>query len=130
MITKLLLAVKKWALPIVIVYTLALTIASLVQLGDIPSLGSSFDDKIYHFIAYAVFTLVVYNYCRLLHFKSPIIITTVSVIIYGIIIELLQNTITVYRTLDVYDVLANALGVCFAVILLKYGDKRLVKKKQ
>ena len=127
MITKLLLEVKKWALPIVIVYTLALTIVSLVKIGDIPSLGSSFDDKIYHFIAYLLFTLLVYNYCSSKQFTNPILISSVAVIIYGIIIEILQNTITVYRTLDVYDALANALGVCFAVLLLKFRGKLKLK---
>ncbi|MEH6537138.1 MAG: VanZ family protein [Psychroserpens sp.] len=121
------MALKKWALPIVIAYALALTIASLVQIGDIPSLGSSFDDKIFHFIAYCMFMILVDNYCRAKQYTSPILISSVAVIIYGIIIEILQHTITEHRTLDAYDALANTLGVCFAVLLLKSRNKLKLK---
>jgi len=127
MITKLLLALKKWALPLVVTYALALTIGSLVNTGDIPSLGSSFDDKIYHFIAYSIFTLLVYNYCKTKDIARSILIASVTVVIYGIIIEVLQHTITVHRTLDIYDALANALGVCFAVLLLELRNKLKLK---
>ncbi len=49
-------------------------------------------------------------------------------ITFGIIIEVLQDTMTVSRALDVYDILANTAGVLLAIGLcyLKYGKK--VKK--
>ncbi|WP_298904467.1 VanZ family protein [uncultured Psychroserpens sp.] len=127
MITKLLLALKKWALPVVILYALALTIGSLATIGDFPSLGSSFDDKIYHFLAYFVFALLVFNYCNTKQMRNAIVISAIVVILYGIIIEVLQNLITSYRTLDVYDALANSLGVLFATVVLKFRNKLKLK---
>ena len=40
---------KHLALALVVLYIVTLTAFSLINLGGIPSLGSSFDDKIYHF---------------------------------------------------------------------------------
>ncbi|WP_241485204.1 VanZ family protein [Psychroserpens damuponensis] len=123
MITKLLLVLKKWALPILILYALALTTVSLVHLGGMPSLGSSFDDKIFHFIAYFLFTVLVYNYSRTKKGTYIILISAICVIIYGIIIEVLQHVLTSYRTLDVFDALANTLGVTFATLIIKFRNK-------
>lgn len=40
-------------------------------------------------------------------------------IVYGIIIEVLQATITLNREADVIDALANSLGACTALLFLK-----------
>ena len=124
MITKLSLVLKKWALPILVLYAIALTIGSLAHVGGIPSLGSSFDDKIYHFVAYFLFTVLMYNYSREKKLTNVILISAISVIIYGIVIEVLQHVITSYRTLDIYDALANALGVVFAVLIIRFRNKQ------
>ena len=127
MITKPLLVLKKWALPIVVLYAAALTIGSLATIGDFPNLGSSFDDKIYHFLAYFVFALLVFNYCNAKQMQHAILISAIVVILYGIIIEVLQNLVTSYRTLDVYDAVANSLGVLFATVVLKFRNKLKLK---
>ena len=127
MTTKLFLVLKKWALPLVIVYALALTIGSLIHLGDFTSLGSNFDDKIYHFMAYFLFTLLVYNYCNSKKVTNSIAISGIVVIIYGIIIEVLQHILTSYRTFDLYDAIANALGVILAVVVLVYINNLKLK---
>ena len=127
MITKLFLALKKWALPLVIVYALALTIGSLIHLGNIPDLGFDFDDKIYHFVAYFIFTFLVYNYGVSKEITNSIGKSAILVIVYGIIIEVLQSILTSYRTFDFYDAIANALGVILAVVVLMYIDKLKLK---
>ena len=123
MITKLLLVLKRWALPLVIIYAIALTIGSLMHLKDMPSLGSSFDDKIYHLVAYIIFTFLVYNFCVTKKYSNVIFISAITVTIYGIIIEVLQFVLTSHRTFDFYDALANASGAIFAAVLLKYQHK-------
>lgn len=127
MITRLLLVLKKWALPILVVYAVALTIGSLANVGDLPSMGSSFDDKIIHFIAYFFFTVFVFNYCKELEVKHMIVVSATCVIIYGIIIEVLQQVMTSYRTLDIYDALANTLGVVFATVIIRFRNELKLK---
>ncbi len=120
MTTKLLLALKNWALPILIVYALALTIFSLVRLSDIPNLGFSFDDKIYHCLAYFIFTCLAYNFYRQTKLTYALFIASASVIVFGIIIEVLQLTMTTYRTLDVYDITANSIGALLSALVIKF----------
>ncbi len=127
MITKLFLVLKTLALPIVIIYAIILTMVSLVRLKDIPSFGFSFDDKIYHAIAYFVFALLVFNYCYSKNYKRGLLISAVIPIGYGIIVEVLQFTMTTHRTFDVYDAIANSLGAILAVLVLRYLMKTKVK---
>ncbi len=119
MITKLLLALKKWALPLVVVYTLALTSASLLSLSGLPSIGIEFEDKIFHLLAYFIFTLLLYNYFNSIHLKHALSISVLIAVVYGIVIEILQYTLTTWRMFDVYDALANTLGAILASIMLK-----------
>ncbi|MEZ4803325.1 MAG: VanZ family protein [Gelidibacter sp.] len=109
---------KQLALTLAVGYTLFLTILSLISLKSIPKLGSSFDDKIYHFGAYTVLTLLWYNFFIKTSLKFKIVFSAFIAFTYGIIVEVLQGTFTTYRTEDVMDVLANSFGVLFALTLI------------
>ncbi|TXD82445.1 VanZ family protein [Subsaximicrobium wynnwilliamsii] len=128
MLTKILLALKKWALPLLVLYAFALTAGSLVNTGGMPDLGSSFDDKIYHAVAYSIFTILIYNVLKLKNFESRIFIAVVAVLVYGIIIEVLQYLLTTYRTLDGYDILANSIGAILGMLLLWMRKEVKLKK--
>lgn len=127
MITKLLLVLRKWALPLLVVYTLTLTCASLLSMSGMPSLGIEFEDKIFHLLAYFLFTLLMFNYFSKIKIKHALLISVVIAIAYGIIIEILQYTLTTWRTFDVYDALANSLGAIIASIILSIMNKGIVK---
>ncbi|MGB3605595.1 VanZ family protein [Psychroserpens sp.] len=127
MTTKLWLVLKKLALPLVVVYVIALTVASLMRLTDVPSFGSSFDDKIYHLVAYFMFTLLVFNYLSSKHIKKAILVSVVLTICYGIIIEVLQYALTTHRSFDGFDVIANSLGAMLAAITLRIVVKSKIK---
>jgi len=118
---------KRWSLPILLVYCIALTSGSLGNVSSIPKLGSSFDDKIYHFLAYAVLTFVLYNFILTTFVKSKILLSASIAIIYGIIIEALQSILTDFRTPDYYDVLANTIGVVIALVLIRLKNKLKLK---
>jgi VanZ family protein len=109
---------KKLALTLAIGYTLFITILSLISLNSVPKLGSSFDDKIYHFGAYALFALVWYNFFEKTSSNYKIIIAAGIALFYGIIVEVLQGTFTTYRTEDIADVYANSFGVLFSVVVI------------
>jgi glycopeptide antibiotics resistance protein len=70
-------------------------------------------DKGYHSFAYFILTIA----WLLTFYKKPEkkYIIAISCIVFGIIIELLQASLTVYRTGDYFDVLANSLGVLLAL---------------
>lgn len=72
-------------------------------------------DKIYHSIAYFVLSITwLFAFQKTSQVKYIIVILC---IILGIIIEVLQSTLTIYRTGDYLDVLANSMGVILALVV-------------
>jgi VanZ family protein len=110
--------VKKLLLPFAIVYTISLVIASLVNLKKIPSLGSSFDDKIYHFMAYVGLAFLWTIYFKSSTKKHIKAIVFTSVVLFGVILELIQHKLNPNRTYDNYDLLANCLGVIIGTLIV------------
>jgi glycopeptide antibiotics resistance protein len=48
-------------------------------------------------------------------------------ILFGIIIEILQGTLTTYRSADINDVLANSLGVILTAVVIGIKNKFVLK---
>lgn len=72
-------------------------------------------DKVYHSIAYFVLSITwLFAFQKKSQVKYIIVILC---IILGIIIEVLQSTLTIYRTGDYLDVLANSMGVILALVV-------------
>ncbi|NNC48925.1 MAG: VanZ family protein [Flaviramulus sp.] len=121
---------KKVTLAVTILYSIALATVSLIRLNNLPDIGISFGDKIFHFLAY---TLLTYLWFRTFAYyfqfkkKSAIINAALLSIIFGTVIEVLQDTLTVSRALDVYDVVANALGAILVSIVLWFNNFLHVK---
>ena len=112
---------KKSLLYITISYSLALLAVSLIKLHKLPNLGISFADKIFHFFAYSVLTVLWYStFTYTLKFKKKraIIYAALLSIIFGILIEVLQGSATVSRQLDFYDIVANTTGTLLVSLVL------------
>ncbi len=62
-------------------------------------------------------------------FKKLLMIIACLSFAYGIIIEVLQGSLVETRTADIYDVLANGLGILTAVLVLIYFQTNLIKLK-
>ncbi|GFZ90346.1 hypothetical protein GCM10011531_22440 [Aquaticitalea lipolytica] len=118
---------KYFELLLVVTYSIVLTVASLIRLNKVPSLGSSFDDKIYHFLAYFVLMLLWYNYFRRKTISNTILISASIAIGFGLIIEILQNKITETRVFDLNDLAANTFGVIFAALIITFYRKLKLK---
>ncbi len=116
------------ALLLAIIATIVLGIASLSVMPKIDlgfKLKSS--DKYLHAFAYFTLTTIWFfafrDRIKKYNFKIVLILT---LIIYGIIIEALQGSVTKYRTADLYDEIANMLGILIATLffnkLMKWFD--------
>ncbi|WP_452223886.1 VanZ family protein [Lacinutrix chionoecetis] len=95
---------------------------------DIPS----FNDKLAHGLAHFIFVLLwfftfyfKFNY----KFKKALTVAALCSLVYGVLIELLQGWITLNRESDYKDVLANVLGMIFALFILLIINKGVLKKK-
>jgi VanZ family protein len=75
-------------------------------------------DKIFHSLAYFFLALSWFFAVEKSHsiFKYRIVVAFL-VIIFGIIIEVLQSSLTTYRTADYYDIMANSFGILIAMVL-------------
>lgn len=109
---------KHWALILLVVYLIVLTGFSLIKLEKLPPLGSSFDDKIFHFISHAVLTGLCFNYFVKTKVSQPILWSALVPVIYGISIEWFQGIGSSLRTSDGYDIIANILGMIFVIIII------------
>lgn len=111
-------------------YSIALGTVSLITLKDLPEVQISFADKIFHFLAYSLFTVLWYVafFYAFSFKKSKAILYAVSLaMLFGTVIEVLQDTMTTSRALDVYDALANTLGALVAAIIIWFKNTLYVK---
>jgi VanZ family protein len=92
-------------------------------------------DKLVHIVIYFIFTLVWFAYFQGLSISSSILSSLIKSsfvgFFTGITIEVLQETFSKGRFADVYDVLANSLGIIIAIVFLsqlkKYNNLKSLK---
>lgn len=122
---------KKYVFTITIFYSIALVWVCLMPLKKLPDLGVSFSDKIFHSLTYAILAFLWFN-TFFFQFKknkiTAIVYASVISIIFGIIIEVSQGVFTATRQADMFDVLANSLGVLLTASLLMLKNINTVKK--
>lgn len=99
---------------IAIVITVAILYLSLAKLPK-TSINIKHIDKGYHSLAY--FTLALAWLLSFYQKQEKKYLIIVLCIILGIIIEVLQACLTIYRTGDYLDILANTIGVLIALFV-------------
>jgi VanZ family protein len=108
-----------------ILLAIAITIVVLgLSLIKMPDTGVSIIniDKVYHGFAYFTLTIVwLLSFYKVPQKKHLI---TLSCIIFGIIIEVLQKVLTDYRTGEILDVFANSLGSLLALFVFSMIFKK------
>jgi hypothetical protein len=88
--------------------------------GGVSSFGNI--DKLYHTTAYFTLSILwLFSFYKKPNLKYIIISLC---IVYGIIIEVLQATVTTYRSGDFKDILANTLGVCLGLLVFNIIFKK------
>ncbi|PIQ19272.1 MAG: hypothetical protein COZ75_09865 [Flavobacteriaceae bacterium CG_4_8_14_3_um_filter_34_10] len=125
--------VHKLLLPFALLYTFFLTFGSFIEPEQFPKLGRSITDKGIHFMGYAIlvflWSVTVYFNSKKNIFIMVVLKTAFFALVYGIIIEVLQEQLTSNRDGDIMDGFANLLGILFAVILLYFIQPKLIKLK-
>jgi len=118
---------KNWFLFISGLFTIFLTVISLKESDNIPDVEIPYLDKVFHFLAYIVLTVLWSKYASLKSANTKangiLIIVALFIAIYGIIIEVLQIELTTTRMLEISDIVANLLGIAFGILIYKYSIK-------
>lgn len=96
-----------------IVYTLVLTLLLLFPSTEVPDLEVPFLDKIGHVSLFAFLVLIwaTYSWVASKGVQSKILWVVPLAFIYGIVIEALQELFFKPRTADIWDVVANFVGI-------------------
>lgn len=105
---------------ILILWLLFVTVLSLIKIGKIPSISLENSDKYVHFVFYfttAFLTYMTLKSCRFSFFKRVFFSFAFSVV-YGIIIEVLQEVLTDTRRFEWADIVANATGAVVSLLLI------------
>lgn len=114
------------AVYIAIFFTIAILLGSLVKPELVVVDSISVSDKTYHLIAYFLLMLSwLYAFSNREKFKENVKYVIIGCIFFGIIIELLQGTITSYRTASFLDIIANTSGVLLAVVIFHVFEKKI-----
>ena len=103
-------------LVIFIIYTCFITYSSLSQISSAaPDIEHV--DKLYHFIAYGIFTLLAFRISRT---KPVFYIICIGIVAYSGLMEIGQSFIP-NRSMSLYDLIANSIGVILmSIIATKY----------
>lgn len=121
---------------IAVLYTLLISVLSLIQLGKISIGDFNPTDKMMHLGAYFILAFVWFFYYLFKKQDNSIKLKmffyiSLVIVLFGILIEVLQGAVTEYRDPDWADILANSIGVLLALGMclgfLKYF-KRLKHK--
>lgn len=120
---------------IALTYTIFVYVICLVKIEKPTGVSIPNLDKLVHFGIYFIFTIVWFACFHGLTFVTPmlkgVLKASLLAFIVGISIEFLQQELTKARSGEVKDVLANCLGILFAVVFLywikKYKELKTVK---
>ncbi len=117
----------KW-LVLAIIYTILLIYLTLSNANQVlPEVEWQFSDKAYHFIAFVILAVL----WGIVATKSPNAFDLkkafCSTLIFGIVLELLQQWINPVRTTELLDLMANCAGVCVGTIVVALIRRSKVK---
>jgi len=121
-----------------ICWIVIITVLSLSSFEDFDTQGINIPhlDKLVHFFFYFVAAILGVLLIREqtkghLNLYRSIIISTLFVIVYGIVIEVIQSTFIQYRSGESFDVLANSIGAFLGagLIIILFSGKTPLKWK-
>ena len=111
-----------------LLYTISIGVLGLAHLTKVPKLNTGFDDKIAHFVLYAGLCLFWFMSFHVLKSNSSLLLASLLSIAYGAVIEILQGVLSIHRTTDIFDLVANCLGVFAMSLVIKVKKEVIVKK--
>ena len=94
-------------------------------MDGMPSIGTDYDDKIYHLIAYFLLAVLWFSAFSDKVLRNKIVIIVSGCIAFGIIIEAIQGKLTADRVGDILDIIANIIGVLIGTYFMLRKKKKL-----
>ncbi len=90
-----------------------LAIVGVLSLVPVPDVGVEGSDKLMHFSTYFLLSA---GFTTLVRFNRSLLLIFIGLISYGVLLEFLQS-LTGYRYMESYDMLANSAGVVCGLLV-------------
>lgn len=105
---------------------LYLSLADSQSFNEVPFLNIPYFDKIVHFLMYfGLMSVIAFEHRNEITGRTQLSLFALIPFVYGILMEILQFTITADRSGNIYDVLANSAGIIVAALLCLLLGPRL-----
>lgn len=111
--------VKKNILSIIVALViLYLSLADSQSFDDVPFLNIPYFDKIAHFLMYfGLMSVILFEHRNAIIGRAQLGLIALIPFIYGILMEILQLTVSANRSGNIFDVVANSAGIIIAALL-------------
>ena len=113
---------------LVVCYMLLIIIGSISNLTDFPRQNIELQDKIIHFVAYALLCFVLFLMIESYKLRNNLKYSILVSIVFGVVIEFLQLNLTSYRSFEIFDIIANVTGILIMAKLIALNKPLIVKK--
>jgi hypothetical protein len=118
----------KLSLFFAVAFSLLILFLSLINQSKLEVINLKINDKIYHTLSYLLMIFLWFKYKnKSIQNKLKFLIASL-ILTFGIIIEVMQLVLTNYRSFDLLDILANALGIMCGLILFLPIEKYFINK--
>ncbi|AFU68967.1 hypothetical protein P700755_002177 [Psychroflexus torquis ATCC 700755] len=117
-------------MPAAILCTASILVLSISDISSLPKLQISYEDKFYHFVAYFVLNSIwlIALFKKNEYQLKKLLSISFSIIVFGIIIEVIQGSVTDSRAFDIFDILANSIAVVVSFFCFMLVKKSFLKK--
>ena len=114
-----------------ILWTVGITIASLISLSNVEKVAIPGKDKAVHFVFYFIF-IILWFFAFQLYKKSKYFNLKLFLIavFYGILMEFFQSVFTKNREGDFYDAIANTFGALFGILISNLIQKQSLRSNK
>jgi VanZ family protein len=103
---------------IVALIILYLSLASSDTFNEIPTFNIPYPDKIVHFGMYfGLMSVIIFENRKSLISTARLFLIALIPLSYGILMEILQSTITTSRTCSFFDIVFNSVGILVSILI-------------
>ena len=113
---------------LVICYMLLIIVGSISNLIDVPRQNIELQDKIIHFVAYALLCFLLFLMIESYKLRNNLKYSILVSIVFGAAIEFLQLNLTSYRSFEIFDIIANVTGILIMAKVIALNKTLIVKK--
>lgn len=114
---------SKWSISIPVFWATIIAILSLIPPSEIKVPGFVFQDKIGHVAAYGLLAwLTIWSVSKSAAKVKPVYLLFI-VILYGVTMEFIQLKFFLYRSFEIFDIVANIIGSFGGYLIFKYLKK-------